>query len=432
MKIDEKTFVSEQEILRLEITDDSLSAHLTIKATQKPINEDDIIQLLDEAGISSGFTKESEIERKFDQPFLIASGKPVVPANVEFELLYDAHQKEYFASCQLQDLQELDFVQADEPIAHFFITKEAEPGTDIFGNEILPEDNNILDKYIGENVYYDQDRSQIIAKESGYISLADKTQVNIVSSFELDKNLDINFDNFVMKGNLTVNGDIKDKIKINIVGNLIVNGDIDDAVIEVDGNMQVRGNIRNCHLGGISCTGNIDFVSAENAKIVCGKSVSFSENCHFCRIIANNEVNGAEENSILMGGIVQAGGNIEAAVIGSSTSTSTEVEITVSPYIKEKMMRLTKKLNKIKQNIDADDRVLAKLTEQLDDYEAKLEEDINHALFESDNETKHIVVFKKIFPGTYLRILRKSVNIAETMERVSFSISAGELINDFF
>jgi hypothetical protein len=47
-----------------------------------------------------------------------------------------------------------------------------------------------------------------------------------------------------------------------------------------------------------------------------------------------------------------------------------------------------------------------------------------------DNIPKHIVAFKRVFPGTYVRVIKKSMHLKEELQRVSFSIVNGELVAD--
>ena len=436
MKISDKHFQNEDESINITISDDNQSAYLTISKTEQPINEEDIVTLIEESGISNGICKiKDNAEIAFDTPFLIASGTSSILPNVEFDKLFDESKssillKEY----EIKNLKHLDFIPKDNPVAHFFVTKSGSLGKDIFGkiDENVKIDENIVDEYLGENVYFDKDRSQIMAKVGGYPYITNEKRVNVKSDFEINTDIDINFENFYLKGNLNVVGDIKDKIVIKIDGNLNVQGDIDDALIDVSGDINVKGNIRNCQSAGISASGNIKFISAENSKIVSGQKILFYENCHYCRLIANSEIIGDEAESLFVGGIAQSGGNIEIAAIGSSSNVSTEVEITVSPYIKEKMMRLSKRLHKLREDLSSNETTIKKLSEKLEDLEVIFEEDINQALYEENAYVKHILAFNRIFPGTYLRILKKSANIAEILEKVSFSIVDGNLNRDFF
>ncbi|MEA1972122.1 MAG: FapA family protein, partial [Candidatus Cloacimonadota bacterium] len=373
MKISENLFRSEDEFIELSISEDKQIAFISISKIEKPIDEKKIVALIEEANISYGFKNLPDNQNlAYDSKFIIAQGNKTIFPNVEFDILFDNEKSSILPNAyHLNDLKKLDFVGKDESLAHFFITKEGTCSKNIFGEEgdIVKNSSNAVIDYLGENVYFDKDKSKILATTAGYPYLSDEKKVNIISDFEINTDIDRDFEDFYLKGNLTVIGNIKDKIAIKIAGNLKVIGDIDDAHINVNGDIAVEGNIRNCQSAGISATGKIDFISADNSKIISGDTITFEDRCQFCKLTANTEISGNEETSVFMGGIIQCGGNINVAVIGSSSTTSTEVEVTVSPYIKEKMMRLTRKINKLKEDVNTEDEYISQLLEKLDDFE---------------------------------------------------------------
>jgi phosphate uptake regulator len=122
----------------------------------------------------------------------------------------------------------------------------------------------------------------------------------------------------------------------------------------------------------------------------------------------------------------------EVAVIGSAGAIGTEVEITISPYIKEKMLALSKKLSSLRDRPEENAALIKKLSETLQDYENQLEEQINRTLLGETGAPRHIVAFRKVFAGAYIRIPKKSLTVVDEMDKVSFSILDGELVTDSY
>jgi uncharacterized protein (DUF342 family) len=437
----EKIYSSDNKAIIISISEDAFSAYCTINDHGVFQSEADLIQLIEDSGIVYGFenaqnyNQANNLSKEFGEPFLIALGNSYEEANVEFIPVFDTENcfNPLTFNNQFQLLNDFHFVEAGENLAQLFITSDGSSGKNVFGEEVSPESNNevTLLRHIGENVYYSEEKSMIIAEQAGYPYLDDDQKIHIKSNFEINEDVGLNFDNFKLQGNLTIYGNVHEKITMNIIGNLIVNGDINDAKLEVSGKVIVNGDILNCRETGIVAKGDVSFNSAESARVVTSGKIEFKENAHFCRLIADQGIFGDEKSGSIIGGLVQSGENIEVAVIGNSGAIGTEVEVTISPYVKEKMLVLTKEMMKMRDKPELSAK-FDKLSQEMEMLEEKLEEDINTALLSDNQIPRHITVMKKIFGGTYLRVLKKSVTISEEIERVSFSIVNGELYTDQF
>ncbi len=434
-----KQFSNEKETIHLEIADDNYTAYLTIQESEEFINENDIISLIEQSSISYGieqaieYMQENEIKKEINKPFPIAIGQKTKEPEVEFSTLFNTEQSYHPAlGNQFHLLKNLVKIKAGEPVAHLFVSKPSKSGYNIFGEEVSPEntEQQIIENYLGENVQYSMDRGQILSKVAGYPWVDELSRVHVKSEFIIDKDMDLTIEHFDFFGHLIVKGDIKDKIQIKIDGDLDIEGDINDASVEVTGNILVKGNILNCRQGGVIADGNIQFDSSENSRIACGGKISFTKNAHFCRLMAEKGIFGQEEGSAIVGGIAQSGEHIEASMIGNAGMMSTETEISISPYTKEKMLLLTKHIMRLREIGQSDSDEFFKLSEKLQDLEAQLEDEINRTLKNEDQLPKHILAYKKVFPGVYIRILKKSMNVSEEMKSVSFAIIDGDLAID--
>ena len=422
-----RTFSNHDGNIILEIAEDNYTAYLTINKTDKMISDQEITELIEKADLrygieeASAYLRANDYKKEFNQPFPFALGKRPKDPDIEFSLLFKTdnnYNPDMKNSFEL--LPDLEKVDKDQPIAHLFISRGSKSGIDVHGKEVNPDmtENELMQNYIGENVRYSTERSQLIASVAGYPRVDDLNRVHVKSDFILHTNMDDSYNGFQIFGNLILNGDIKEAVKINIKGDLTVYGNIDDAEIYIQGDLKVVGAILNCKQG-ITAEGSISFENAENSRIVSGKQISFNRNVHFCRLIAEKGIYGSEEASSLVGGLVQSGENIEVAIIGNAGAMGTEAEIAISPYLKEKMMVLTKQLIKLKENREENVDAIIELSEDLQTLENQLEDEINRALL-AEETPKHILVFKKVFPSTYLRILKKSQTIAEEMEKSVF------------
>jgi uncharacterized protein (DUF342 family) len=432
---------SENQLFTIEIADDKFSAFLTVESTAEFMNEQDLLDLIAQSGITYGFTQAKQmieaknIQKQPGQPFPLAIGDIAKAPEIEFsplinlEKCYDATLESDFVK-----IKTIQRIAKGEPLAHLFITKPSKVGINIYGVEVAPEayDAQLINGYLGDNVIYSADRGQILADKSGYPYMDELSRMHVRSDFTLDKNLDLTFTETEFFGNLIVNGDIMDKVSLKITGDLIVNGSIVDADIDVDGDITVEGIIKDCKEPGVIATGSINFHSAENSKIVAGQTVNFKKSITFCKVLAENGLYGSPETSTIVGGVSQSGEHVEVAIIGNTGSIGTEVEISISPYTKEKMLNISKQMMKLRELNLTKNTEYTSLQDDLSELETKLEDKINSMIKNIENLPRHIMVYKKIFPGSYIRILKKSIHISEEYNKVCFNIVNGELLKDTF
>ena len=437
-----KIFKSENGVFLLEVSDDGFLAELTVLSKENNnenqhstvldsfINETELVNILQTSQITHGFGEALEIEKDFNKPFPIALGIKAKNPEIEFSPLFDTNKcfKKTIGN-HFHLLKNYLRVSKGEPLAHLFVTKNSKPGIDIYGNTIEPlfHEDVIIENYLGENVVYSKERGQIIAERTGYPYMDEEQRIHVKSEFILDRDLDLTFEDMDFYGSLLINGDVIDKVKLKLTGDLTVKGNIKDADIEVDGNIHVEGDIVNCKSPGIYASGTITLTSAENSKIVAGNKVNFKKNLHFCKVVAEHGLYGNENTGHIVGGVYQSGEHIETAFIGNTSGIATEVEISISPYKKEKMEIINKLMNKLKDLELENSKDYLALHEELNNLEMCLEEEINLILKNQENLPKHIIAYKKVYSAIYVRILKKSMHITEELNKVNFSIVDGEL-----
>lgn len=428
--------------IMLEVSNDGMRAFLMLPQTSDFLDEQIILDALAEANVREGFERAIEYAeqtgetREPGKPFLVALGQPVSEASIEFSPLFEEASMFNPAAFdnQYHLLNKYVSVREGEAVAHLFVTKPPKNGRDVHGEEMEAQmtTEEAIQARLGDNTRFDEDRSQVFATSNGYPYLDEHGRICVKSDFVIEGDIGLDWEHFTMFGNLTVRGGIREKLIIEVVGKLTVEGDIDDVTVKVDGDAVIKGDILNCRAGGVHVTGDVSFISADNALVVCAGRIRFTEHAQFCKLIAGKGVYGDPEGSSIVGGLVQSGEHIEAAVIGNAGAIGAEVEITISPYIKEKMLALTKKLAQLRDRPGDNEALIGQLSDQLSDFENQLEEDINQALLGDNAPPRHIIAYRKVFGGVYLRILKKSLTVVDEMEKVSFSVVDGELTADSF
>ena len=210
-------FTNQTESIVLEISDDAYNAYLTIFENDDFINENEIVKLIEESGIQYGidkavdFIKDNNINKEFGVPFPIAVGLKTKEPEIEFSPLFNT-DKCYHSTIgnQFFLLENLNKIRKGEPLAHLFITKPAKTGINVFGDEVNPEssENFLIDQFLGENVEHVHDRGQIVATQSGYPWIDELNRIHVKSDFVIEQDIDLNYEQFKLFGNLIVKGKI--------------------------------------------------------------------------------------------------------------------------------------------------------------------------------------------------------------------------------
>jgi hypothetical protein len=200
---------------------------------------------------------------------------------------------------------------------------------------------------------------------------------------------------------------------------LTLDGSLFNSYLSVGGNLKVTGKIEDCDNRGIIATGNMELESAENSLIICKGFLLFNEKLSNCRIFCDEFLKGGNHSTISEG-VIQAGRYIEANTIGSETGEKTIAEISIAPYYKALMIRISRELRK--RNWDNTQ------PENTDPYVRDLKELEMKYLkalpdFVSVNrEEKRIEATIDILPPTSLRIFHLSREIASEGAELTFKL----------
>ena len=406
---EKKVYSNNDKTIFLEISEDNCSAYLTIKDPKYFVDERDISELLISTGIKYGIEKatehnlKKEIKKELNKPFLIAMG---TRSKAQSRISYLFEPEKCFNPEDPVDVFEMEkfySIQKDQPLANLLVGSDRLPGMDIFGNEISDGEEvviNNIDEFVGENVYYSENGSQILASESGYPYIDTSSKINIKSDF-------------------VIGSDIKGR-DLNLTGNVVVDGVINNSKIMINGNLIAKSNISECLNSGVYASGDIEIEFAEDAKIVSGGTLRFNKSVRACIVRADNGIIG-KDNSSITGGLIQSRTNINLFSVGSPFATLTEVDITTSPYLKEQIKLLQSELlfarNNSKENEEKIHTLSASLKELESRYEKELDECSNKKI-----EDVSITVRDKIFPVTSFRIFKFSRKITKETRKVIFSI----------
>lgn len=384
--------------LRLEISEDNSAAYLIIKDSSKVIDANQIVELLNKAGIVSGFDEAARINRQneaikeFNNPILIAIG-----SSAAFDpMTYFVDVSREFKPDNLfwKSLENATLVSSDSPLAKINFNT-ANSDTDIFGSDLSDEANRINPyDLLGINVYYNDEDFTIYSTKKGYVYLDEDSKLHVTDQLKVCESLQ--------------------NSSITCFGDLIIEGDVVDSYLEHDGNLQVHGNIVNCRKGGVTVNGTLSVEIADNSNIYAGQSITFSKDVRYCNCITNGYIAGSA-NSAFVGGLASAGTYIDVDKIGSPFHIATSMEIAIAPFQKMKIRKRLKKLEEIVPDSLDNSKQSTQLALEENEFIRLLENGIKNEL------TVYINAGKIIYSKTSLRVLDGSITLSTDFDGHRFA-----------
>jgi len=422
--------------LVLEIRDNGMSAWLTINSHTGLIDEKDILDLLDSAGIKAGFEdaqkyiRENNLEKEMGRAFPVAmcsQGQTSTKLRYYFETPAGLKLSDQTSPNALKDLS---YVVPGTVLADYSSNLFDRQGSiyNIFGEIIPNEKIDLVSAHdqAGEAVNFDELRNSYIAQKTGYPFIDEEGHISILDSlllseasadiFPLHTPLNITFQGdlynaeIVCGGSLTVNGKVNSCTLV-ADGDVSIWNDVESSGITSKANVEVKGRIIFCDNPGINCLGDINFTGAVSSRILCRGKVCFEQEISECRVVGDKGITGDHERGVIVSSNIQACGDIDIAGLGSVDEGANEVEITISPYYKTMLMLLTKELIRLKSGSDPDESQLSQLKEEIRACENELDFQLNNFLKRPREEKTHVIIHHDVHPVAQIRVLKHSYTI---------------------
>ncbi len=177
----------------------------------------------------------------------IAQGTPPKsPTDDKIEYYFPTRQnrtlREEDGKIDYMDAGSIFFVKENTLLARVIEGKEGTPGIDIFGR-IIPNEKKkrkVIKK--GPNCEYTPDRMGIVSKISGMPCLKNDT-ITVFNTYSLNNDVDPKTGNIVFDGNILINGNVKEGMKVYSRGFITIAGNVDSSEIRSDGDITIMKNL---------------------------------------------------------------------------------------------------------------------------------------------------------------------------------------------
>lgn len=141
--------------------------------------------------------------------------------------------------------------------------------------------------------------------------------------------------------NVEVIGTIRSGANLEIEGDLEVFGSVEDATIGVGGSVFIEGGFLGTGTGRIRCGGDFQARFIQNQQVTSNGSIRILRSLVSSRVLSSGDiVVGNRAEGGIIGGQVNAYGEVKAAVIGSPRPVMTRIEVGFDPVVLEEIAEL--------------------------------------------------------------------------------------------
>jgi len=424
----ENTIFSPSGNISIRINEDKMSAWMYVHKSDNIIDEQEILDLIKESGITDGFDEaiewmaENGYNKDYEKPFPVAICKPAA-GNENIDVHFNSERAYNPAkNWNIKDFQNWALVEQGAILANvsFNALNASESVKNIFGElTTYQASSNQLARYLGQNVSLDADGRNIVSDITGYPYIDVENKINVVNHLIYNGDIKLSKIPVTLAASLTVEGSIS-KVNLFVMSDLHVKGNIYGSDIYAEGSLTVEGDIIDCQAAGVVASENLKVQNIKNSLVMCKGELLFENYITGSRVIAEKQIKGNPENSLIDGSQVMTSGSVDISTAGCVEGTESEIEITISPFIKERMNQLSRNLKELKEKQSANPDRIEQLSKNITKLEENLANEIDNFLSNKDTLQRYIRIHDELFTGVYIRILKKSYQIKQNQVSSEF------------
>ncbi|UPW18463.1 FapA family protein [Agarivorans sp. TSD2052] len=342
--------------ITLDVSEDKMVARATITGAYggKAISQGDLVNAMKEAGVIFGLQKKRALSllslAKDIQPGekikkVVALGrKPIDGEDSRFER-FVATPKERLLKpketddgrVDMRDLGNLETVEPDTELMRRHPHTFGHEGKDVLGEPLPFKQGHEIPFTVGEGTTISADDANLLlAARTGLpLEIENGMKVDDVLSI---KNVDVTNGHVDFAGSVLIKGNIGDGMKVKATGDIHVNGFVESADISAGGDIVIgKGVIGHRLMEGddnyscsVSAAGELHATFVQYSKITAGKDVTITSQLLHSKIETDGKVTVSDASGLrgtLVGGSINAGGEISAVVLGATAGTATQLTI---------------------------------------------------------------------------------------------------------
>ncbi|MCL2442113.1 MAG: FapA family protein [Treponema sp.] len=241
------------------------------------------------------------------------------------------------------NFKELNIVQnvvQNQPLAKKMPPEDGVDGKTVTGKILPARSGNDIPLPVGSNVHVGDDGDTILADINGQVILA-SGKINVEPVLTVEGDVNLKTGNIIFLGTVVITGNVEDGFSVKAAGNIEVRGTVSKAEMDAEGDIIIYQGINGKSGGKIRAGRSLWSRFIENANVEVGNMVVVTDGIINSHVDALKSIICQGKRANIMGGRLRAGEEINAKVLGNSTSgTETICEVGFDPHSKVELERL--------------------------------------------------------------------------------------------
>ncbi|NPV92024.1 MAG: DUF342 domain-containing protein [Firmicutes bacterium] len=443
------------------VSSDHMEAYIfTDPQKANQISKEKVLSILRENKVIFGVDEKAvglAVTQYLGRKVVVAKGKPVENGQ-NGEIIYHfldttkgRPEMREDGSVDFYSLHLVKNVKQGELLATRVPPTEGIVGMTVYGGVMKPKPGKGFLLRQGKNTLLDGE-NKLIATCDGHVSVSHDGLISVSAVYEVSGDVDFSTGNIDFVGNIIVTGGIKSGFIVKADGSVEVFGGVEGGSIFAGKDVTVRGGIMGQGKGTIIAGGNVTARFVENGNVQAGENVNISDAVLNSSINAGKKIVVEGRRGAIVGGVIRAGEEVSAKVIGSHLAPLTQIEVGIKPGVRQAYKELCaditneeKNLEKAKQMMTVLDhmaRTKGELPEDKKELLEKLratEDKINEGIEErkkrkleleselSSLRLSKVKVQDTVFPGVTVIIGNLTLNLNDQIRRCYFSEEDGDI-----
>ena len=353
-------------------------------------------------------------------------------------------------SVDFHSLDTISHVFEDQLIARLTPAGKGKAGKDVCGKEVKQRIAKDLVLQSGANSRLSENGLELFSTVNGHATVVDG-KIFVSKELEIPANVDNSTGDIDYNGSVYIRGNICEGFTVIADGDIVVDGVIEGANIACGGQVIIRRGIQGQGRVSIKAESNVICKYIENAVVESGGYIE-TDSIINSNVSASGDVIVKGKNGLIIGGIIRAGGKIDARTVGTEMGSTSRLEVGVDPAKKTRfielqntikstnteLMKLEPVLSTYKRAIDSGKELNEKqatyyqyLLTQVKSLKNTLQSSqqelmvIQQTILRSNNSK--VVIQKDIYPGTIVTISELTMRVLSKRSFCQFRKKLGEI-----
>lgn len=348
------------------VSPDKLKAVLSVTPPKEggmPVVAEDVMRKVSEMGLRNVDTETvaAYIEGgAFHDSLQVAEGTPAIDgedARLEFLFKGGEGEKEELKEDEsgrvdYRTMSAFKGVKEGQLLVKKYPPTDGTIGIDVFGEESRPKSGKDQTLTAGKNVQVSPDGTEFFAVTSGHVVMSGRT-IRLDNILEHKGNVNYEIGNINFDGTVIIHGTVEEGFVVRATGDVFVEA-IARGFVESGGNIVVEKGIIGTPDTYVRAAGDITAKFVENSNLYAEGNILVAEAILHSSLSARHNVVLREgKRSVIIGGVIRAGGSVEARTIGTDVATKTVVEVGYDPTVRGRITEIEKEVDVSRKNFES-------------------------------------------------------------------------------